>query len=157
MKKTHVMMILGSFMILLFFQLACATGEEPKLDTKPAVVEEKSKPEAAAPAKVEEASKPEAAAPAKVEEATTTAVLLADTHKKAGVECADCHTETPPAVETPTSVCLGCHKDYKERAASSVDPHNAHVTFENCGDCHHSHKTSENQCLSCHTFSLKAP
>jgi hypothetical protein len=84
-------------------------------------------------------------------------VLLADTHKKAGIECASCHKETPAATEAPKAVCLTCHENYKDQAASYIDPHNAHVEFSNCSDCHHSHKKSENQCLQCHDFNIKTP
>jgi len=84
-------------------------------------------------------------------------VLLADKHKTAGLECSSCHEETPPAKETPTAMCLTCHADYRDVAASYIDPHNAHMEFTNCSDCHHAHKKSENQCLQCHTFNQEAP
>ena len=83
--------------------------------------------------------------------------LLADTHKAAGVECNDCHREKPPANDVPDSVCLGCHENYKEVAASYIDPHNAHIEYSSCSDCHHSHRASENQCLSCHSFNIRTP
>jgi hypothetical protein len=83
--------------------------------------------------------------------------LLADKHKAAGIECASCHKETPPAAEAPKDVCLTCHENYKDQAASYIDPHNAHTEFTRCSDCHHVHKKSENQCLQCHTFNLTAP
>jgi len=83
--------------------------------------------------------------------------LLADKHKTAGLECSGCHKETPPANETPTAVCLTCHADYRDVAASYIDPHNAHMEFANCSDCHHAHKKSESQCLQCHTFNQETP
>jgi len=83
--------------------------------------------------------------------------FLADKHKTAGFECSSCHKETPPAIETPTAVCLTCHADYRDVAASYIDPHNAHMEFTNCSDCHHAHKKSESQCLQCHTFNQETP
>lgn len=143
MKRKSVMLFFGIFIALLFLQLSNAGGKEDQDDQGLSNLSDQAQAAQGTSTEVKETSVAE--------------VLLADTHKAAGVECKDCHKETPPASETPTDVCLICHEDYKERAASSVDPHNAHTEFSNCGDCHHSHRTSENQCLACHSFNLKAP
>jgi fumarate reductase flavoprotein subunit len=54
-------------------------------------------------------------------------------------------------------MCLACHADYKEVAASYLDPHNAHRTSSDCGVCHHAHRPSEKICQGCHSFNLQAP
>jgi hypothetical protein len=84
--------------------------------------------------------------------------LLADKHEAAGISCSDCHMEDPPADSVATDTCLTCHEDYKELAASYLDPHNAHIAYSNCSDCHHVHRESERICQGCHhTFNVKAP
>jgi hypothetical protein len=137
MRRTPVMIMLGVVVPLLFLLFYCGAINVSN---------------------AEEVSVKEGAPAAEAVKAPEAVVkLLADTHKTAGVECADCHKETPPASEVSTEVCLTCHAGYKDVAASSIDPHNAHVSFTRCGDCHHAHKASENQCLSCHTFKLQTP
>jgi hypothetical protein len=88
-------------------------------------------------------------------------LLLADKHKVRGIECTDCHMESPPDREVPTDICLTCHESFVEPAVNerpyNIDPHNAHYTLSNCGDCHHAHWQSQNQCLACHDFNLQAP
>lgn len=84
-------------------------------------------------------------------------LLLADKHEAAGIECNYCHEETEPASEVTKVVCLKCHEDYKEVAASYLDPHNAHHTSTDCEDCHHAHRPSEEVCQGCHSFGLQAP
>ncbi len=92
------------------------------------------------------------------EKAPAAGQFLAGTHQSAGVSCNDCHQESPPGNEVPTAVCLTCHGDYKDKTASSAtDPHNAHMEFPDCGNCHHAHRASENQCLSCHDFGGNTP
>ena len=130
MKRTVVLMVLGIFVMLLSLQLSCA------------------------PVKKDQGYHDSSVSSG---QARAGALLLGDRHKAAGVACNDCHAETPPANEVLTAVCLSCHEDYKELATSSIDPHNAHKVFSVCGDCHHSHKVSENQCLGCHSFDSKIP
>jgi hypothetical protein len=78
---------------------------------------------------------------------------LAGTHKSAGISCGDCHAESPPAAAVPEVTCLTCHGDYQDLTAGMYeDPHNAHYAFPDCGSCHHVHRPSENQCLTCHAF-----
>ena len=77
-------------------------------------------------------------------------LLLADKHEVAGIECNNCHEESEPANRVSKNMCLGCHANYKEVAASYLDPHNAHRTSSDCGVCHHAHKPSEKICQGCH-------
>jgi hypothetical protein len=92
-------------------------------------------------------------APAPVEAAVEEDGLLAGTHKSAGISCSDCHAESPPAAAVPEATCITCHEDYQELTAGMYeDPHNAHIAFPDCGNCHHVHQESENQCLACHAF-----
>jgi hypothetical protein len=88
-------------------------------------------------------------------------LLLADKHEVQGIECNDCHMETLPKSEVSTDICLTCHESFAEPAVYdrpyNIDPHNAHYVLSNCGDCHHAHWQSENQCLACHNFDLQAP
>jgi hypothetical protein len=156
MKMRSLILFLGIFIPLLFLQLSCATGEAQN-ESGATVLTEQVKPAQDAPAKLAPEAPLEAAKTPAVEKQPVAAEFLADKHKAAGVACADCHKETPPSKETPTTVCMTCHADYKDKAASSVDPHNAHMSYESCGDCHHAHKASENQCMSCHSFNLKTP
>jgi hypothetical protein len=159
MKKTSVILFLGILVPLIFLMLSCATGKKDQGGQEAAVTPESATPAQATPAKPAEETpvSPSQEKAVEVQKPPVAASFLADKHKDAGVNCADCHKETPPSVETPTTTCLTCHEDYKEKAASAIDPHNAHVTFSNCGDCHHAHRVSENQCNSCHGFNLTTP
>jgi len=164
-KKISVILFLSIFTPLLFLQVSCGTIKEQPVETgkAPEAVKDlevvKTAEGQKAPEEVKTAAvkTPEVEKTAEAVEGAAAAAFLADTHKTAGVECSDCHKETPPAGEVPTAMCMTCHEDYRDVAASAIDPHNAHVEFTDCGDCHHGHRESENQCLSCHSFSLKAP
>ena len=136
MKRTRIMMILEILMMLLILQLSCAAPKSEQGYKEPPV------------------SSGQAAQTAAI---VTEASLLADKHQANGMACSDCHKETLPSIDVPTSVCLSCHADYQEVAASYINPHNAHMKYANCGDCHHSHRPSENQCLNCHSFDLQTP
>lgn len=84
--------------------------------------------------------------------------LLVDKHKAAGISCNDCHAGDPNATAVTTDTCMTCHGDYNEVAASYLDPHNAHISYSNCSDCHHLHRESEKICQGCHhTFNVQAP
>jgi nitrate/TMAO reductase-like tetraheme cytochrome c subunit len=135
MRRTRVMMILETLIMLLILQLSCATPKSEQDYEEPQVSSDQAQTAAIIP----EVS------------------LLADKHQANGMACSDCHKETPPSINVPTSVCLNCHADYQEVAASYINPHNAHMIYNNCGDCHHAHRISENQCLNCHSFDLQAP
>jgi hypothetical protein len=164
MRKRHIFLFAGIIVLFAFLQFSCATQKKAEsqpsapsaLEVSKPAPEAAAKPVEATPAKTPEASPAKApeAAPA---EASAAAEFLADKHKVSGVSCSDCHKETPPASEPATDICMTCHQDYRDKAASAVDPHNAHMSYTNCGDCHHGHKASENQCLSCHSFNLKTP
>jgi Cytochrome c3 len=162
MKKISVILFLAIFTPLLLLQVSCSTIKEEPAEgvaaEAPEAVKDLEVVKTSGAAKVSDAVKTSEAekTPVAVEGAIT-ALFLADTHKSAGVACSECHKETPPASEVPTEMCMTCHEDYREVAASAIDPHNAHVEFTRCGDCHHGHRKSENQCLSCHSFSLEAP
>jgi len=129
MKRTYFMIILIIFITFIFLQFSCGTVREYSADEISAEVEET------------------------VEEA----MLLVDKHEAVGIGCNDCHEETPPDSLVPKVVCLTCHEDYKELATSYLDPHNAHITYPDCGDCHHAHRASEIACQQCHSFNLQVP
>jgi fumarate reductase flavoprotein subunit len=135
MKRTNLMMLLVILIALLFLQISCGTIQEYRAEEIPAAVEET----------------------VEVEEAFEGPMLLADRHKASGIECSDCHEETPPGSLVPTGVCMTCHEDYREVAASYLDPHNAHISYPDCGDCHHAHRPGEQICQGCHNFNLQAP
>ena len=86
---------------------------------------------------------------------------LADTHKNRGMDCSDCHKESPPKQNVLMAVCLGCHGDYTKMAAktSKIDPnpHASHLGEIDCAKCHHAHKASVNVCNACHQFDMKVP
>jgi hypothetical protein len=136
MKRTRLLSLLAVTIPLLVLQFSCATVEKKQAEEVPV-------------------EKP-AVTPAEVEKAPEVTQLLADTHKAAGKSCKDCHVK-PPKEGVSSDICLACHGDYKKPAASKIDPHNAHMTYASCGECHHSHKPSKAQCLSCHDFDLKTP
>jgi len=159
MNKTKVM-VFGLFIMLLVMHISYATAENDQNNNNASSVssdQTQSVTEQVSSGQAVSTGETQTAKDASSEKKEETVKLLADTHKAGGVACSDCHKETPPAKEVPTEVCLTCHEDYKDVALSSVDPHNAHVEFTSCGDCHHSHKQSENQCMSCHTFELQTP
>jgi hypothetical protein len=155
-KKISGFLFLAIFTPLLFMQVSCSTvKEEP---SEGAAAKEVKAPEAVKAVEVVKAQEAvKTSETEKTSEAAVTTAFLADTHKKSGIECSACHKETPPASEVPTERCMLCHEDYRNVASSAIDPHNAHVEFTRCGDCHHGHRESENQCLSCHSFSMKTP
>jgi len=134
MKKKILITMLVISVPLLMLQFSCASmKEQPVAETVSAKV-----PEAAV--EVDENA------------------LLADKHEANGISCGDCHSEDPPADAVAKDNCMTCHEDYKELAASYLDPHNAHISYANCSDCHHVHRESEMICQGCHhTFNVQAP
>ncbi len=95
--------------------------------------------------------------PAFPQNAPREAILLDKTHKVAGIECNQCHKQKPPAAP-PAAVCGGCHKDIAKSPKTKdglANPHDAHMSYPECSDCHHVHKPSQNQCAGCHNFSYK--
>jgi len=149
MKNRSILLFAVIAITLVFLQFSCATQKQAETQPGSPAALEVAKPAEEAPAK------PAETAPAVAQPAA--AALLADKHKTSGVSCSDCHKETPPASEPGTDVCMTCHQDYRDKATSSVDPHNAHMSYSNCGDCHHGHKASENQCQQCHNFGVTTP
>lgn len=117
------------YIFLLFMQFSCTTVKEYKVPETQAVADKKA---------------PDVR-------------LLADKHKESGIECSSCHGESDTKNRVPETVCRQCHGDYKEAAASYLDPHNAHHTSTDCGVCHHVHKPSEKICQGCHSFNMQAP
>jgi hypothetical protein len=81
-------------------------------------------------------------------------MFLGDRHQASGIECGSCHKEDPPSNSVSTDVCISCHNEYSpsDKPASSdyMDPHNSHVTFSDCSECHNAHKTSKEFCSTCH-------
>lgn len=123
MKKEYVMTAFGVVAALFSLQISCAGMNQ----------------------------KSEVTASAAVETAEEETGLLADTHKTTGISCSDCHSESPPATAVSEAACLNCHEDYMDLTVELyADPHNGHVVFQDCGNCHHVHQESENQCLACH-------
>lgn len=81
---------------------------------------------------------------------------LHDTHEGAGVSCAICHQETPPAVAPPDALCVACHGTMLDSGPSILTPdphHSPHLGAGEvpvCSDCHHIHRPSEVTCVMCH-------
>jgi len=83
-------------------------------------------------------------------------------HLGAGITCAGCHTEKPPAAPVKMAQCFTCHGDYDKLAdktdgKGSHNPHASHNGDLPCESCHHVHKASVNYCASCHQFDFKVP
>jgi len=86
------------------------------------------------------------------------AIMLDEVHKQAGVPCAACHAEQPPAAAPPHGTCVGCHGSAAEIAARTADllpnphvsPHLPEGEAQPCADCHHVHAAQEVTCIACH-------
>jgi len=87
--------------------------------------------------------------------------FLADRHSTASIACEDCHKESPPGEQVPTTICNKCHGDLAkiaERAKKVIpNPHESHLGNVKCELCHHAHKPSEDYCSNCHEFNYKVP
>jgi hypothetical protein len=87
--------------------------------------------------------------------------LLADAHKAKGVACTACHAEAPPAKAVPTAQCRGCHGDFKALARKTEhaepNPHQSHQGEQDCAECHHVHKRSDDNCARCHVTNWRVP
>ena len=136
MKRTRLLSLLAVTIPLLVLQFSCATAKKKPAEEVP-------------PEKTVEK-------PAEVEKAPEAKQLLIDTHKAAGNSCKDCHVK-PPKEGVANDICLNCHADFNKTSVPKIDPHNGHLKYPNCTDCHHVHKPSVNQCLGCHDFELPAP
>ena len=84
--------------------------------------------------------------------------MLADRHVQKGVNCAACHTETPPSQPVATEKCQSCHGDFdamKEKTKQlSPNPHYTHMGDQPCEECHRAHKPSVNMCSQCHRIEM---
>ncbi len=87
--------------------------------------------------------------------------FLIDKHVAAGLNCASCHAESPPAKAPESAVCGKCHGAYKDLAAKTAsdqpNPHASHLGEIPCGSCHHVHQASVIYCAQCHNFDFKSP
>lgn len=88
--------------------------------------------------------------------------LLLSKHLAAGLDCAACHAEKPPAKAPAAAQCLNCHGPadalIKKTAGDTPNPHaEGHIGQLPCTACHHVHKQSETYCDKCHSFGLKTP
>jgi hypothetical protein len=100
------------------------------------------------------------AVPAAPAAATQTGALY-QLHVGAGLNCASCHKETPPATPVGTATCLSCHGSYEALAKKTIsvtpNPHDSHQGQLPCESCHHIHKPSVDFCSQCHQWGFKVP
>ncbi len=87
--------------------------------------------------------------------------FLIDKHVAAGLNCASCHSESPPAKQPDSAVCTKCHGSYKDIAAKTAadqpNPHASHLGDIPCTSCHKIHQASVTYCAQCHNFDFKTP
>jgi len=87
--------------------------------------------------------------------------FLIDKHIAAGLNCAACHSESPPSKQPDTAVCVKCHGTNAQIAAKTAsdqpNPHASHLGDIPCTSCHHVHQASVLYCAQCHNFDLKTP
>ena len=87
--------------------------------------------------------------------------FLIDKHVAAGLNCASCHSESPPSKQPATAVCVKCHGTNAQMAAKTAsdqpNPHESHLGDIACTSCHHIHQASVLYCSQCHNFDLKSP
>jgi len=87
--------------------------------------------------------------------------FLIDKHVAAGLNCASCHGESPPAKQPEAAVCSKCHGSYKDLAAKTAadrpNPHASHLGDIPCASCHRIHQASVTYCTQCHNFDFKTP
>lgn len=87
--------------------------------------------------------------------------FLIDKHVAAGLNCAACHSETPPSKQPDSAVCMKCHGSYADVAAKTAsdqpNPHASHLGNIPCTSCHHVHQASVTYCAQCHNFDFKTP
>jgi fumarate reductase flavoprotein subunit len=89
--------------------------------------------------------------------------FLIDAHLAAGLRCAACHSESPPARPVAMATCLRCHGGSYDRLAAATasaqpNPHRSHQGEVPCEACHRIHAASQNYCARCHAdFRLKLP
>lgn len=87
--------------------------------------------------------------------------FLIDKHTAAGLNCAACHAETPPAKAPDNAACSKCHGSYSDLAAKTAqdqpNPHASHLGEIPCASCHHVHQASVTYCSQCHNFDMNTP
>jgi hypothetical protein len=87
--------------------------------------------------------------------------FLIDKHVAVGLNCAACHSESPPAKQPDTAVCVKCHGTNAQMAAKTAsdqpNPHASHLGDIPCTSCHHIHQASVLYCAQCHNFDLNTP
>lgn len=87
--------------------------------------------------------------------------FLIDKHTGAGLDCAACHAESPPAKAPDNAACSKCHGSYSDIAAKTAqdqpNPHASHLGEIPCASCHHVHQASVIYCTQCHNFDMKTP
>lgn len=87
--------------------------------------------------------------------------FLIDKHMAAGLNCAACHSETPPSKQPDSAVCVKCHGTNAQVATKTAsdqpNPHASHLGDIPCTSCHHVHQASVLYCAQCHNFDLKTP
>lgn len=102
-----------------------------------------------------------AAALAGAQPAKAPSPRLDDVHKAKGLACAACHKENPPAKLVGTAQCRSCHGDFKALAKKTEhtepNPHQSHQGEQDCAECHHVHKPSEDNCAKCHVTNWRVP
>lgn len=80
--------------------------------------------------------------------------IIKETHKEAGLSCADCHMTDKPEKKAKASVCIDCHESYQvvaERTKSlKPNPHDSHQGELRCTYCHSSHGEDKLYCNQCH-------
>ncbi len=76
-------------------------------------------------------------------------------HLSRGMTCQTCHQTATPNAHPSMQTCIDCHPDTvpaigaKRRGST---PHNAHLGFLNCFQCHHGHEPFQLFCNRCHTI-----
>jgi Zn finger protein HypA/HybF involved in hydrogenase expression len=87
--------------------------------------------------------------------------FLIDKHVAAGLNCAACHTESPPSKPADQAACIKCHGTNAQVASKTAsdqpNPHASHLGEIACTSCHHVHQASVLYCAQCHNFDLKTP
>ena len=87
--------------------------------------------------------------------------FLIDKHAAAGLNCAACHSESPPSKQPDAAVCVKCHGNNAQMAAKTAsdqpNPHASHLGEIPCTSCHHIHQASVLYCAQCHNFDFKTP
>ncbi|MDB9822841.1 cytochrome c3 family protein [Deltaproteobacteria bacterium] len=143
MRKIFYLSAIGVLITLFLLQVSCSTGRYIE-DSDAEVLSGMEQSGDGMSSEVEDASKRD--------------MFLGGTHMESGIECNDCHIGESEETYVSTAVCLSCHKNFAAPAAYDVvDPHYAHMVYNNCGECHHAHRSSQNQCETCHYFNLHIP